>query len=137
MFGHLKEVLSFTKGAKKNIRRISVFIIVLSLLDLVGVSLVYPFIDIIINEEGSMAFAKTKEYLPSFNAFLLLAVSVFIIVFILRTIAAIVLQDRIIKFSMSTQVELRETLLNKLAMISIDEYKKSSTIIHIDHFYID
>ena len=70
MFGHLKEVLSFTKGAKKNIRRISVFIIVLSLLDLVGVSLVYPFIDIIINEEGSMAFAKTKEYLPSFNAFL-------------------------------------------------------------------
>ncbi len=78
-----------------------------------------------------MAFAKTKEYLPSFNAFLLLAVSVFIIVFILRTIAAIVLQDRIIKFSMSTQVELRETLLNKLAMISIDEYKKKPQSEHI------
>ena len=131
MLKKILSVLKYTSKSIKDVYKISFYVIILTLLELLGISLVFPFIDVLINENKSDIFINLNILELNFRNFIIIATFIFLIIFVIRTIMAIILQKKIIDFIMDVQVDLRQSILHKLTLISIDNYKSKSHSEHI------
>ena len=114
---HVKEAFYILDEEKKKLLLLIFFFILSSLLDLVGIGLIAPYIGLIINSES---FVQSDFYLvmisiglPSDKNYLLLALGfLLVLVFFLKALSSIYINREILRFCMGKGVSLRLELMN-------------------------
>jgi ATP-binding cassette, subfamily B, bacterial PglK len=134
--GYLQEVLHLLGDERRKLPVLILLFLGGSLLDLVGLSLIGPYITLVLNP---LALTVRMEQiieiigLPREQKPLLIIMGVFLIwVFLLKSISAIWINYKIIRFSQSQQVRLRSLLMHTYQSMPYIEHlrRNSSEYIH-------
>ena len=134
---YLKEIIFLIGKDKKKLPLMGILFLLLSLLDLAGIGLIGPYITLIANSEE---FSKTVIYdlysdlgfsLEISNVIFSLGM-VLVLVFLIKTVAAILINYILLKFCHGQSVSIRASLMNSYQNLSYIKYvdKNSSQFIH-------
>lgn len=116
----LKRIIKLSGLTQSQAGQISIRILLVTCLDFIGVAIVFPLVELISNKNQSDIFIKYNIYDLSYEYFFFSVISLTFFIFVLRTIAVLVMQRFLIKFTLTLQLTLRLKLLSKLASESID-----------------
>ena len=126
MISYLKQIFHLLGEDKKKIPFLIFVFFVLSILDLVGIGLIGPYIALVADVDITPGFlGKTAEVfgLPRDRDFLLQALSyVLLSVFIIKTIFVIWINKSIIQFSENQQARLKSFLMQAYQFLPYTEY---------------
>jgi ABC-type multidrug transport system fused ATPase/permease subunit len=137
MIEYLKEIIFLLGTFKRKLPLMFLFFIVVSLLDLIGVGLIYPFLSVVMDpnyiEQG---------YIKSFIEFFGLNLEIdkiiiflgtgLIFTFLIKSIVGVFLNWKIISFSQKQQIRLRSLLMKHYQNMSYSDYlnRNSSDFIY-------
>jgi len=131
MTKYLKEILYILGTDKKNLPFLFVFFVLLSILDLIGLGIVGPYISIIINPGSIEGFYQTFFNFFGFsddrNSIIISLGFILLTVFALKAAFAIIVNGRIVKFSQDQQLRLRRTLMASFQSLDYAEYLKKNS----------
>lgn len=135
---YLKEI-SFILGDEKfKLPLIMIFIIFGSLLDLLGLSIIGPFVMFLTNPEiltnkyeANFLFNYINKYIEHSN-FLILVGSLFVIIFFLRTLITIFIKYLILKFTLKLRVKIQCKLLQSYLDLPYVSYTKKNSSYYIE-----
>ncbi|MDB9976125.1 ABC transporter ATP-binding protein/permease [Candidatus Thioglobus sp.] len=131
MLKYLKEVLFILGGDRKKLPLLFLFFLFLSLVDLLGLGLIGPYVSIIVDPDaldGSLGEIVQYFGLPSQKQDLLTSIGVILlVVFVLKTTFAIFVNKKIIDFGQGQQVRLRKLLMSSFQSLSYVEYLKRNS----------
>ena len=131
MLKYLKEVLFILGGDRKKLPLLFLFFLFLSLVDLLGLGLIGPYVSIIVDPDaldGSLGEIVQYFGLPSQKQELLTSIGVILlVVFVLKTTFAIFVNKKIIDFGQGQQVRLRKLLMSSFQSLSYVEYLKRNS----------
>jgi ATP-binding cassette, subfamily B, bacterial PglK len=134
---YLIEILFLTGGHKKKIPLIMVIFLLGSLLDVIGLSLIAPYISLIINPEVALnstiyTLIELVWIAPSVNQ-LLVIIGIFIVfLFLIKVFFTIFINWFILKFSYDRGAQLRIDLMTSYQKLEYNDYlyRNSSEYIH-------
>ncbi len=122
----LKQVYSIVDCKNKELVILVLFFICLSLLDVIGIGLIAPYFSLI---SGNEAYSEyLLNMLTSFgfsadkNIVYIVASVVLFLVFFVKTMAVIIVNRKIINFSLGQELKLRNKLMRKYQSMSYIEY---------------
>ena len=131
MLKYLKEVLFILGGDRKKLPLLFLFFLFLSLVDLLGLGLIGPYVSIIVDPDaldGNLGEIVQYFGLPSQKQDLLISIGVILlVVFVLKTTFAIFVNKKIIDFGQGQQVRLRKLLMSSFQSLSYVEYLKRNS----------
>jgi ATP-binding cassette, subfamily B, bacterial PglK len=116
----LKRIINLSGLTQSHASQISIRILLVTFLDFIGVAVVFPLVELISNKNQSDFFIKYNIYDLSYEHFFFIVISFTLFIFICRTIAVLVTQRFLIKFTLNLQLNLRLKLLSRLASESLD-----------------
>ncbi len=121
---------------KKKIPLIILLFITVSMLEVVGIGIIGPYISLIINGPKSLS-AIDYNYLNLNEDNLITYISIFlIIVFLIKSIFSILIQRSILRFSFDCQTLLRDSLLKKYQNMSFLEFSNRNSSDYIQNMQI-
>jgi len=134
MLKYLKEIIFLLGDDKRQFPILILLFIGLSLLEIIGIGMIAPYIALVlstgtdINNELLLQIFSYFELNTDRNYILLFASGILIFVFSVKTIAAILVNKKIISFSLKQEVNLREMLMNAYqSMPYIDYVSRNSS----------
>ncbi len=135
---YLKEISYILGGEKFKLPIIILFIIFGSLLDLLGLSIIGPFVMFLTNPEiltnkyeANFLFIHIDKYLEKSN-FMIVVGSLFIIIFILRTFITILIKYLILKFTLKLRVNIQYKLLQSYLDLPYISYTSKNSSYYIE-----
>ena len=136
MFKNLKKILYILDEDKKKLPLIILLFVGVSLLDIIGIGLIGPYIALVANPSTTPAwiinfFQITGLDIPENKIFVYLGLAI-IFIFLTKTISIILVNFTIIKFSHKLQIRLRSFLMQSYQGMPFETYlsKNSSEFIH-------
>ena len=130
MINSVKEILFLIKEKKKKLVLVVSLFLLLSLVDVVGISLVAPYINYIFNKE-SKVLDQLNVYIDKYyssESDLLIAIGVvLIIIFLAKLFLALFVNYRILKFSKDVQLSLRTKLMSSYLSMNYNEFTRRNS----------
>lgn len=124
MFKSLKKIFFLLKERKNKLIYIYISFVFISILDLLGLGLIGPYISLMINNEKSFFI----NYFNFSDNYLFISVGALIIfLFIFKIYLSLILAYKVIKFGQSIQVSFRIMFLNKLYKLPFTQLNKKSS----------
>jgi ABC-type multidrug transport system fused ATPase/permease subunit len=131
MINYLREVIFILGNDRKKLPSLFLFFVVLSIIDLVGLGIIGPYVSIIVDPNAlEGGFGNFLKYLglPTEKKQLLASLGfILLLVFILKTVFAIFVNRKIIKFGQDQQVRLRKLLMKSFQSLDYVEYLKKNS----------
>ena len=126
MINYIKDVLFLLGNEKKKLPRLFLFFIGISLIDLLGLGLIGPYITLIVDHDEfsrSISGVIDLEKLSISSGDLIVYIGVFLLfVFVFKTFIAILVNKQIIQFGQNQQVRLRKHLMMSYQSLPYSEY---------------
>jgi ATP-binding cassette, subfamily B, bacterial PglK len=126
MFKYIKDVLFLLGNEKKKLPKLFLFFIGISLIDLLGLGLIGPYITLIVDQDtfkDSISGVIDITNLAAGRDELLIFLGLFLLlVFVTKTFVAILVNKRIIQFGQDQQVRLRSLLMESYQSLPYVEY---------------
>ena len=126
MINYIKDVLFLLGNEKKKLPRLFLFFIGISLIDLLGLGLIGPYITLIVDHDEfsrSISGVIDLEKLSISSGDLIVYIGVFLLfVFVFKTFIAILVNKQIIQFGQNQQVKLRKHLMMSYQSLPYSEY---------------
>lgn len=123
---YLNQINSLVKSSKTKILFLTLILTLVALVDLLGIGLVYPYIEFLSNQEKLQQLTNyiDKYIVLSKNIVLILISLLFLFVLLLKTTLGIYLNFLIFKFSQEQQVKLRKDLMFNYQNLDYQEFIK-------------
>jgi len=126
MFKYIKDVLFLLGDEKKKLPKLFLFFIGISLVDLLSLGLIGPYISLIVDPDvfkDSLSGVIDITNLPvGRNELLIFIGLLLLLVFVIKTFVAISVNKRIIQFGQDQQVRLRSLLMESYQLLPYVEY---------------
>ena len=126
MKNYLKEIIFLLGGDKKRIPYLLILFFTVSLFDLIGISIVGPYIALVLDPtvaQGLLGNIITLIGLPQQQSHLLIILGlIMIFVFLIKTVLAIFVHRSIIGFSQNKMADLRSQLMEAYQVMPYAEY---------------
>ena len=132
MLKYLKEIIFLLGNDKRQLPILILFFIGLSALEIIGIGMIAPYIALVLDVDiSNQQLIKIFSYfkLNTDRNYILLFISgVIIFVFSVKAIVTILINKKIISFSLKQEVRLKETLMNAYqSMPYIDYISRNSS----------
>ncbi len=135
---YLKEISFILAGEKFKLPIILFFIIFGSLLDLLGLSIIGPFVmfltnpEVLINKyETNFLLMYIEKYIEQPN-FIEIVGFIFVIIFILRTLITILIKYLILRFTLNLRVKIQNNLLQSFLDLPYASYTNKNSSYYIE-----
>jgi len=131
MLKYLKEFIFLLGDDKRQLPILILFFIGLSVLEIIGIGMIAPYIALVLDvgssNEQLIKIFSYFELNTDRNYILLFVSGLIIFVFSVKTIVAILINKKIISFSLKQEVRLRETLMSAYQSIPYIDYVRRNS----------
>ena len=125
MKNYIKDILKLLGKDRNKIHKLFYFFIGASLVDLIGLGLITPYISIISGENYTNDLLAT--YNLNINELVIIASLILLLVFALRSVVAMWINWQIIDFSLNQQLNLRSLLMKSYQLMSYVEHTNKNS----------
>ena len=123
---YFDKIIYLLRGDERKLFKMTLFFLVVAILDLIGLSLIGSYISLLTNPlalDGDISFIVNWFNLPlELESLLVIFGTILLIIFTIKTIATIWINFVIINFSMSQQTRLRTFLMRAYQAMPYSEY---------------
>ena len=127
MKDYIKDILSLIGPDKNKIIKLLYFFIAASIIDLIGLGLISPYISLISGESYLVDFLASYNILGDTNELIIIASFLLLVVFAVRSLFAMRINWKIIDFSLNQQVTLRSALMKSYQLTPYVEHTNKNS----------